>query len=399
MNKRMILSWVMVIALVGTLVAAGCAPKPAPAPTPAPAPAPAPAPKPTPTPAPAPVPKPTPSPTPTPTPAQPPKVITWKVQDSWDAANPGHITAEKLCNTVTEASGGRLVFKSFTGGSIVPATKEIDPLDKNVIQATYTCPMYNLDKWPAAGLFSARPGQMTSHAYMTWFNHGGGVGLINKMMEGYNLLCLPGTAPRPAETWAHSNVEIRSVANIKGLRMRTAGDGGAILTRMGASVVFLPGGELYEAMKRGVIDAFEFSTPAVDWSMAFQEIAKYHYFSATRAPSDPLNFIVNKQAWEELSPDLKALVQEAVYAWTTRHDLNEYVACVEALKKFKAYPGAVLAHLPEDVERALLAETKKFYDEKAATEKPIYGEILNAMRAFLKAYGDYNALNTPYVVD
>jgi TRAP-type mannitol/chloroaromatic compound transport system substrate-binding protein len=326
------------------------------------------------------------------------EVITWKVQDSYDAANPAHVAAERICDAVTEASGGCLVFKSFTGGSIVPATKEaVHGVDKGVIQATYTCPMYSLDTWAAAGLFSARPGQMTSHPYMTWYNWAGGVDLINKMMEGYDLYALRGCAPRPAEVWCLSTIPIEGLDDIRGLRIRTAGDGGEVLTRMGASVVFMPGGELYEATQRGVIDAFEYSTPAVNWPMAFHEVAKYHYFSATRAPSDPLSFIVARSAWEELPDDLKQLVEAVVMSGTTRHDMEEYQDSIEAIPKHKEY-GCVLEHLPEEIEVEMLKVTEEFYDEKAAKEDPIYSEILTSMREFKKAYGEYNALNTPYAI-
>ena len=372
MKKKLLMLLVAVVVIVGW-VAVGCAPEAAPPAEEKPAP-----------------------PTeekPTPPAAE---VITWKFQDSYDAANPAHVTAEKLADAVTKASGGRFVIKSFTGGSIVPATKEVDAVDTKVLEMTYTCPMYNLDKWPAAGLFSARPGQLPSESFCIWYNHGGGSELINKMVEGYNLYALKGTAPRPAEIWAHSTVPIKSVKDIKGLRMRTAGDGGEVLTRMGASVVFLAGGELYEAMQRGVIDAFEYSTPSVDWDMGFQEIAKYLIFSETRAPSDPLMFFVNKDAWEKLPDDLQQLLQDEALRWTYEHDESEFAKSIVGVQNFRDF-GCDLSHLPADVERAFLAEAAKFYAEKAAKEEPIYSEILNSMNAFREAFATYTALSTPLV--
>ena len=370
MKKKLLMLLVAVVVIVGW-VAVGCAPEAAPPAEEKPAP-----------------------PTeekPTPPAAE---VITWKFQDSYDAANPAHVTAEKLADAVTKASGGRFVIKSFTGGSIVPATKEVDAVDTKVLEMTYTCPMYNLDKWPAAGLFSARPGQLPSESFCIWYNHGGGSELINKMVEGYNLYVLKGAAPRPAEIWAHSTVPIKSVKDIKGLRIRTAGDGGEVLTRMGASVVFMPGGELYEAMQRGVIDAFEYSNSSVDWDMGFQEIAKYVIFSATRAPSDPLVFFVNSDAWAKLPDDLKQLLQDEALRWTQEHNESEFVKCIEAVEKFRDY-GCELSHLPADVESAFLAEAAKFYAEKAAKEAPIFAEILNSMAAFGKAYSGYQSLDAP----
>ena len=86
------------------------------------------------------------------------ETYTFKIQTSFDAANPAHIYGAKICDAVTAMSNGRLEFQAFTGGSIVPATKEMDAIDVGTIDGTYTCTMYNLDKWPEAGLFSARPG-------------------------------------------------------------------------------------------------------------------------------------------------------------------------------------------------------------------------------------------------
>ena len=323
------------------------------------------------------------------------EVITWKVQDSYDAANPAHIFAAKICDAVTEASGGRLVFKSFTGGSIVPATKEMDPLDTGTIDATYTCTMYNLDKWVESGLFSASPGGLTAEAAPIWFQFYG-IDFINRMVEGYNVLALKGICPQPPEIWAHSTVRIDSVEDIKGLRMRTSGDGGEVLTRMGASVVFMPGGELYESMQRGVIDAFEYSSPSVDWAMSFQEIAEYLIFSATRAPSDPLVFYVNKDRWNELSPDLQAVVQNAVQGVTREHQMWLENDNLEATKKFRDY-GCVLYHLPADVEAAFMKEAHAFYDEKAQEAGPLFAEILASQYAFSKAYIEQTGLNTPLV--
>ncbi|GAG98400.1 unnamed protein product, partial [marine sediment metagenome] len=84
--------------------------------------------------------------------------IVWKSSGHGPATDPSQIFHDKLCEAITKASGGRLVIKAFVGGSVVPATKEIDAVDEGVLQMCYTCPMYNLDKWKAAGLISSRPG-------------------------------------------------------------------------------------------------------------------------------------------------------------------------------------------------------------------------------------------------
>ncbi len=314
------------------------------------------------------------------------KKIVWKSSGHGPASDPSQVFHDKLCNAITKASGGRLVIKPFVGGSVVPATKEVDAVSEGVLQMCYTTPMYNLDKWKAAGLISSRPGGLPGEALRTWFNYGGGADLMNKMMEGYDVVTFPGAlSPLPAEVFLHSKRKIESIEDLKGLKMRASGDGGEILKNMGASVVFLPGGELYEAMQRGTIDAFEYSTLASNWDMHFQEIADYVILSPSRAPSDPQVFFVNKKAWDELPDDLKQLVQDMVGNWTqAQHEYLTYES-IKAIDKFKE-AGCEVYKLPKEVEAAIATEAEKFYTGKAASEAPIYAEILNSMNSFWASY-------------
>ena len=163
------------------------------------------------------------------------------------------------------------------------------------------------------------------------------------------------------------------------------GDGGEILKRMGAATVIIPGGELYEAMKRGTIDAFEYSTLASNWNMHFNEVAEYVYMSPTRAPSDPQVFFVSKKAWDALPDDLKLLVQTTVDRFTqAQHEYLVYES-IKAVDKFKE-AGCQVLRVPKDIEEALMAESDKFYAEKAAKEKPIFGEIYYSMKSYGEAY-------------
>jgi len=310
------------------------------------------------------------------------KPIVWKSSSFGPATNYSQIYHDKFCEAVTMASGGRLIIKPFVGGSIVPATKELDAVDDGVLDMCYTCPMYNLDKWPAAGLFGSRPGALPGQILTQWFNLGGGAELMNKMMEGYNVMTLPGAlSPEPAEVFLHSKVKIETVKDLKGLKIRTSGDGGEILARMGASTIFLPGGELYEAMQRGTIDAFEYAGLSTNWSMHFQEIADYVILSPVRAPSDPHVFFINKKSWEKLPDGLKQLVQDEMAKWTQAQQDFLMNADLKNLQNFKDY-GDTVYKLPKEVEDAISKEAKEFYKEKATKMSPIYGEILNSMSSY-----------------
>jgi len=312
--------------------------------------------------------------------------IIWKSSGHGPATDPSQIYHDKLCEAITLASGGRLEVKPFVGGSVVPAYKELDAVNEGVLQMCYTCPMYQLDKWSSAGLISSRPGGLPGEALRTWFNYGGGAELMNKMMEGYNVLTFPGAlSPLPEEVFFHSKVKLETLDDLKGLKARCMGDGGEILARMGAATVIIPGGELFEAMQRGTIDAFEYSTLASNWVMHFNEVAKYVYLSPSRAPSDPQCVYVNKDAWEELPDDLKQLVQDEVDKWTqAQHEYLVYES-VAAVDKFKE-AGCEVLKVPKEIEDALYAEADKFYAEKSAKEDPIFAEIYNSMKNYGEAY-------------
>ncbi len=317
--------------------------------------------------------------------------IVWKSSGHGPASDPSQIFHDKLCKAITAATNGRLTVKPFVGGSIVPAYKELDAVDQGVLQMCYTCPMYNLDKWPAAGLISSRPGGLPGEALRTWFDYGGGADLLNKMMgPDYNALTFPGAlAPLPQEVFFHSKVKLNSMADIKGLKARCMGDGGEILKRMGAATVIIPGGELYEAMQRGTIDAFEYSTLASNWNMHFNEVAPYVYLSPTRAPSDPQVFFVNKEAWNKLPEDLKVIVQGLIAKFT--QDQHEYLVyeSILAVDKFRK-AGNEVYKVPKDIDEALTKEADAFYEEKSKDESPIFGEIYHSMKKFGE---DYNAIN------
>lgn len=312
--------------------------------------------------------------------------IIWKSSGHGPASDPSQIYHDKLCNAITKATAGRLTVKPFVGGSIVPAYKELDAVDQGVLDMAYSCPMYNLDKWPAAGLVSSRPGGLPGEALRTWFNYGGGAELLNKMMKDYNVMTFPGAlSPLPEEVFFHSKVKINSLADLKGLKARCMGDGGAILKRMGAATVIIPGGQLYEAMQRGTIDAFEYSTLASNWNMHFNEVAPYVYLSPSRAPSDPQVFFFNKTSWSKLPADIKVIVAALVDKYTQAQ--HEYLVAesMKAVDKFKA-AGNEVFKVSKDIEIALLAEANKFYGEKSKSEAPIFGEIYNSMKDFGTAY-------------
>lgn len=196
-----------------------------------------------------------------------------------------------------------------------------------------------------------------------------------------------------AELFGWFNKPMLSLGDFKGMKFRTAGCWGEMVTEMGAAVVFLPGGEIYESMQRGVIDCFEFSTPGADYSAGFHELGAYMHGPGVHAPQSCFEFLVNKDRWNELSPDLKAIVTHAAEAMTVRlwgvYDYSD----MEAMDALKEY-GTEFVYLPEDLQREIVKVANEYYDEKAK-EDPFFAKVLESQREFAKRYRAFKAFAQP----
>jgi len=291
-------------------------------------------------------------------------------------------------------SQGRLIIEAFSGGAVVPASKEFDAVNAGTIEVAYTSYHYNMDKFSAGGLYAIVVAGPPPLEYLTWYLDGGGKELLDRMVKDYNVVNVSVAQIGRAEMFGFSNKPLTSLADFKGLKFRTAGDWGEILTNLGASVIFLPGGEIYESFQRGVIDGFEYGSPAGNWGMGFHEIAKYGVFPGIHAPSVLSPYVVNKAAWANLPDDLKAIADHAWMSETLRFLSLAAVQDMEAIAKYKDY-GLEFFYLPEDVQKDVEKAAAEFYDDIAAKD-PFVAEVLKSMRDFSKAYRETDQLQFPY---
>ncbi|HUU62329.1 MAG TPA: TRAP transporter substrate-binding protein DctP [Dehalococcoidia bacterium] len=307
--------------------------------------------------------------------------MTWKYQGHPPVADRYHEVVKRAAAKITTMSNGRLVVEPYAGGAIYPATEELYGVDAGILEMGLACPMYNLDKFPQASLFDMMSGGLTPLQMFLWHIRGGGDELAARMWEpALNVKYIASGGHLPPEIWCHSNRELKTPADIEGLKMRCAGEGGEILARMGAATVYFPGAELYESMQRGVIDAFEYASPSLNWGMGFQEVADYLYISPSRAPTDCGHVWVNRDVWEEITPDLQMIVEEAVRTTGFDYYAETVVLDDEFLVNFIDYGVEVLL-LPKSIEDEILKVAFAYYDEKCA-EDPFYAEIVESMRAF-----------------
>jgi len=296
-----------------------------------------------------------------------------------------HRAIERLSERVTTASGGRLVMKANPAGAISPAAKEFDGVHAGVLDFAMTAYGYWTDKFPAAMLFTYQIGGLSPMEAAAWQLVGGGNELAHKMITGYNVKLLTGVI-LPPENFLWTHKELKAPGDLKGLKYRSGGgDEPTIFGEyLGTAGVFMPTGEIYESMQRGVIDGFQCSSPAVDYSMGFHEVSEYCWISPSRQPSEFHSYLFNTDSWAELPDDLKALVEEMCLATGLEHYTYMMREDVLAIEKLKEYGTNVLP-VPASIDEAVIAAADAFYAEKRA-EDPMVAEVLDSIDAFKKIY-------------
>jgi TRAP-type mannitol/chloroaromatic compound transport system substrate-binding protein len=300
-----------------------------------------------------------------------------------------------MTKSVEDMSGGNFIIEFFPSGSVAPATKEFDALDRGIIEIVQTGMHYNMDKFACGGLYNIIAAGPTPMVYLTWYLEGGGEELIQEMFADYNVMGVSVMTIGRAEMFGYSNTPLETMADFKGLKFRTAGDWGEILTeKFGASVIFLPGGEVYEAMQRGVIDAFEFSSPSVNVPFGFNEIAKYAMFPGIHAPGVLMPGLVNKDAWNKLPDGYKVILEHAILAECLRNHLVESDQDMWGVEQHKE-AGMEIVYLSEDVQKEIEAAAEDFYNAKAA-EDEFFNKVWTSVNAYKKALGETNTLQFPY---
>jgi len=177
---------------------------------------------------------------------------------------------------------------------------------------------------------------------------------------------------------------LETLDDIKGLKIRTTGDDGEILSKMGASVVSLSPGELYEAVQRGVIDAYQLGPPTTDWEQGMQEIGANVYLSPVRQPCDYTLYTANKDSWAELPDDLKVLV-EVAFKEEGIAALSEFaVSDLVYLQKMKDF-GLSVSPAPE----VIVSKMEELADElyrKYSAEDAFYAEVYDSISAFRSSF-------------
>ena len=305
------------------------------------------------------------------------EVIKWKMQSWASAGDSTYEAAEAFAEMVNEASDGRLVVTPYNAGAIIPAGKEFDAVLSGTVEAVHGAPAWTLGYFPGAIFYNNTVGGLTCNQQTMWLEKEG-LELARKNYSPLGAFYVGPLTPHSPEVFAHSTKEINSVKDLKGLKLRMGSAAlNEIFAEMGAAPVFMPGGEVYEATQRGVIDGFEYVTPSVNYGMGFHEVTEYMYLSPSRAPTDAQALFVNQKVWESLPADLQVIVENATKTVAYQYYVEEVSRDAEALKKFEEY-GTKIRTVPEDVEKLLFKTAAEYYAAEAAKD-PSYKEIYDSV--------------------
>ncbi|MEM8924200.1 MAG: TRAP transporter substrate-binding protein DctP [Actinomycetota bacterium] len=324
--------------------------------------------------------------------------ISWDMATSWplvlDTIYGG---AEFLAAQVSAMTGGRFQITSAPGGDLVPPLEILQNVQTGAVPAGHTASYYYVGVDPITQLSTAVPFGMTARQHQSWMYEGGGLELIQGIYrERFGVINFPaGNTGCQMGGWF--NKEINSVADLGGLRMRIPGLGGAALAELGVSVQVIPGGEIYQSLETGAIDAAEWVGPYDDLNQEFNKVTQFYYYPGWWEPGPSLDFMVPAAEFDALPEEYQAVL-EAACAYAYNNMLARYDALnPPALAEIKQGDITILP-FPDDVLEAASGEVDKLLDANAAADSD-YATVLDSYNTFRDGIGPWHGLAEKAMLD
>jgi len=282
-----------------------------------------------------------------------------------------------FANKVKAMSGGKFEVSVHAAGELMPAFGVVDGVQQGTVEAAHTAPYYFFGKDETFALGCAIPFGLNSRQMSAWMFEGNGLKLMREFYAKYNIISFPG-GNTGSQMGGWYRKEIKTLADLKGMKMRIGGFGGKVLERIGGVPQNIPAGEIYQALEKGTIDAAEWVGPYDDQKLGFNKVAPFYYYPGWWEGGPQLDFFINQKAYDALSPENKAIVEsataEAHVVMQARYDARNPAALKQLVGA-----GTKLRPFPNDVMNAAF---------KAANE--LYAELNAKNESWRKIYEDYN---------
>lgn len=322
-----------------------------------------------------------------------PGALHWKMGSAYASALPQLGTlAKKLDRDIWRVSNGMLEIKFFEPGALVPPLEMFDAVRAGAIDAAFSSPGFWGNKIPALHLFAAIPFGPSAQEFLAWIYFGGGQELFNEIYHAngiHSLFC--GLIAPEAAGWFRKR--IRTVDDLKGLKMRFFGLGAKVMKKLGVVTSRLTSGDIFVAFENGEIDAAEFSMPAIDMKLGLHRMIKNYYFPGWHQPATLFELMINLKKWESLPASGKAQV-EAVCGDNIRYGLAEGEASqFQALKTLRS-EGVNIRRWPGEILDALKIAWGEVAREEAKADKD-FKRVWASLSAFRENYTIWRELNQP----
>ncbi len=320
--------------------------------------------------------------------------IKWKMASTF----PGTLTqlgtaGVRFQNQIEKISAKNIQVKFFEPGALVPALEVFDAVSSGSIDAGWSTPGYWAGKVPALPLFGAIPFGPSAGEYMAWIYYGGGKELFEEIYAKHNIkgiFC--GMIPPEASGWFRK--EIKSIDDMKGMKMRFFGLGAKVMEKIGVSTQLIAGGDIFPALELGTIDATEFSMPAVDLKLGFYQVAKHYYFPGWHQQSTLFELMVNLDKWNKLS-DTQQVQIETVCGDNIRNGIAEGDAIqLEALETLRS-KGVKIHKWSDEILDTLEKAWIEVVEEESAKDDDFKRswQSLNSFRQNYKTWKNLGYLN------
>jgi TRAP-type mannitol/chloroaromatic compound transport system substrate-binding protein len=283
--------------------------------------------------------------------------------------------AEVFSKQVKSMTGGRFEISVHPAGELMPAFSVVDGVQQGTVEACHTVPYYFFAKDETFAIGAAIPFGLNSRQMSAWMFQGNGLKLMREFYANYNMISFPG-GNTGSQMGGWFRKEIKSLADMKGLKFRIGGFAGRIIERMGGVPERIPGGDIYQALEKGTIDAAEWVGPYDDLKLGFNKVAPFYYYPGWWEGGPEVDFFINHKAWAALPAEYKAIV-EAASGFTHVDMQAKYDARNPAALKTLVGQGAKLRPFPNDVMTESFKVSMQVYEELSASNpnwKKVYAD-------------------------
>ena len=312
--------------------------------------------------------------------------LNFKMATAWSGGPLMDIGAKAFAENVKKMSGGRITVEVFPGDTLGPALKVSETVKAGIADMGHTWIGYDWGADKTAVLFGGYAGSFDTEKMLHWLYRAGGADMQNEWrQEKFGIASMP-LFIRTAEVFLHSRKAVRTLEDLKGLKLRTAGAWIEMSKALGAAPVTTAGGEIYAALERGTIDATEWGTLWENISPGFHRVAKYLIIPGVHQPTAPFELVINKGVWDKLSDTDKQIIKDAAQFTTLNSWMTIGQEDAKALDFFRQQGNEVIELDPE-VQYAARETGQKWADEQAA-QSEWFKKVLQSQRDFEKLWAD-----------